>query len=277
MEYVVVSAVAFVMSGVTLFSGFGLGTVLMPVFALFFPVPVAIAATAVVHLANNGFKLVLIGRQADWTVVRRFGVAAAAAALAGAGMLSLFASLPAVVAYRLGGREFQVTAVKAVIGALIVVFAWLEASRRFERLTFSPRHLVAGGVLSGFFGGAVRQPGRLPVGVPDPGRTRQAGLHRYERRLRRRRRRRPAGGLRPVVPGPAEARACGGPGGRGRGRDRLRVPGRVDRGARARAGDVAGRPRRRRDDADPRRRRPPDGGAVAAPGRGAAGRERAPG
>lgn len=153
MEYVVVSAVAFVMSGVTLFSGFGLGTVLMPIFALFFPVPVAIAATAVVHLANNGFKLVLIGRQADWTVVRRFGIAAAVAALAGAGMLSLFASLPAVVAYRLGGREFQVTAVKAVIGALIIVFAWVEASRRFERLTFSPRHLVAGGVLSGFFGG----------------------------------------------------------------------------------------------------------------------------
>jgi hypothetical protein len=35
-------------SGLTLFSGFGLGTVLMPAFAVFFPVPTAIAATAVV-------------------------------------------------------------------------------------------------------------------------------------------------------------------------------------------------------------------------------------
>lgn len=153
MEYVVIPAVAFLMSGVTLFSGFGLGTVLMPTLAIFFPVPVAIAATAIVHLANNGFKLVLLGRQADWTVVRRFGVPAAIAALAGAGLLSLVASLPALGTYRLGGREFQITAVKAVIGALIIVFAWLEASRRFERLTFSARHLVAGGVLSGFFGG----------------------------------------------------------------------------------------------------------------------------
>lgn len=161
MDYVVVSAVAFVVSGVTLFSGFGLGTVLTPTFAVFFPVPVAVAATAVVHLANNVFKLVLVGRQADWAVVRSFGLPAAVAAFAGAGLLSLFASLPPLAAYRLGERQFHVTAVKAVIGALIIAFAWLEASRRFERLTFSARHLVAGGLLSGFFGGLSGNQGAL--------------------------------------------------------------------------------------------------------------------
>jgi len=46
MEYLAVSAVAVLISALTLFSGFGLGTVLMPAFALFFPVPVAVAATA---------------------------------------------------------------------------------------------------------------------------------------------------------------------------------------------------------------------------------------
>ena len=71
MEYVVVCAVALVVSALTLFSGFGLGTLLMPAFALFFPVPVAIAATAVVHLANNVFKVALVGRRADWSVVVR--------------------------------------------------------------------------------------------------------------------------------------------------------------------------------------------------------------
>ena len=49
-----------------LYSGFGLGTLLMPVFALFFPVPVAVASTAVVHLASNLFRLAFTGRQADW-------------------------------------------------------------------------------------------------------------------------------------------------------------------------------------------------------------------
>jgi hypothetical protein len=145
MEYLVVGAVAFLMSGITLLSGFGLGTVLMPAFALFFGVPVAIAATAVVHLANSVFKLGLVGRQADWAVVRRFGVPAAAAALAGAGALSLVADLPPLGGYRLGGREFQVTAVKTTIGALIIAFVWLETSGRLERLGVSGRHLVVGG------------------------------------------------------------------------------------------------------------------------------------
>ena len=58
MDILVVALVAFFASSLTLFSGFGLGTILMPAFALMMPVEVAIAATAVVHLANNLFKLV---------------------------------------------------------------------------------------------------------------------------------------------------------------------------------------------------------------------------
>lgn len=57
MELVLIGVAAFLTSGLTLFSGFGLGTILMPVFALFFPVPLAIAATAVVHFANNIFNV----------------------------------------------------------------------------------------------------------------------------------------------------------------------------------------------------------------------------
>ena len=56
MELVLIGLVALLTSGLTLFSGFGLGTILMPVFALFFPLPLAIAATAVVHFANNLFN-----------------------------------------------------------------------------------------------------------------------------------------------------------------------------------------------------------------------------
>lgn len=57
MEYVVIPFTALFVSSLTLFSGFGRGTVLMPAFAIFFPVPVAVAATAVVHVANNVFKV----------------------------------------------------------------------------------------------------------------------------------------------------------------------------------------------------------------------------
>ncbi len=56
-----VCLVALLASGLTLFSGFGLGTLLLPAFALFFPVEIAVAATAIVHLINNLFKLLLVG------------------------------------------------------------------------------------------------------------------------------------------------------------------------------------------------------------------------
>jgi uncharacterized membrane protein YfcA len=39
----------------TFFSGFGLGTILLPVFSLYFPIELAILATALVHFANNIF------------------------------------------------------------------------------------------------------------------------------------------------------------------------------------------------------------------------------
>jgi len=60
-SYFSVAIAALFVSGLTLFSGFGLGTLLMPVFALIFPVEVAVLATAVVHGANNILKITLVG------------------------------------------------------------------------------------------------------------------------------------------------------------------------------------------------------------------------
>jgi len=50
---------SFIVACLTFFSGFGLGTLLLPLLSLFFPVPVAVASTAVVHLLNNVSKSVL--------------------------------------------------------------------------------------------------------------------------------------------------------------------------------------------------------------------------
>jgi len=161
MSYLIICVAAFAVSGLTLFSGFGLGTVLMPAFALFFPVPTAIAATAVVHLANNLFKVGLVGRHADWSVVWRFSIPAALAAIAGASLLAWFADLPALASYTFAGQPREVSAVKAVIGALIVLFAALELWPWFARLAFSARFLFVGGLLSGFFGGLSGNQGAL--------------------------------------------------------------------------------------------------------------------
>ena len=94
MEIVWVSLAALLASCLTFFSGVGLGTLLMPVVALFLPLEVAIAVTAIVHLANNLFKLALVGNKADRSIVVRFGAPAVLAALLGAWLLNLLSGLP---------------------------------------------------------------------------------------------------------------------------------------------------------------------------------------
>lgn len=161
MQYLVICLVAVLVSALTLFSGFGLGTVLMPAFALFFPVPIAIAATAVVHLANNIFKVFLVGRKADWGVILRFALPGAIAAMIGALLLNLFANIPPLQTYSLGSRVYEVTTVKLVIGILIIIFALLEMLPQFSNLTFDRKYLPVGGLLSGFFGGLSGNQGAL--------------------------------------------------------------------------------------------------------------------
>jgi uncharacterized membrane protein YfcA len=153
MEALIVCSVAFAASGLTLFAGFGLGTLLMPVVALFFPVDVAIAMTALVHLANNVFKLGLLGRRANAAVLLRFGLPAVAAALAGAWLLTQLASGEPVLEYTVFGRLQQVSALKLVIGLLILAFVAIDLSPALARVAIDPRYLPWGGLLSGFFGG----------------------------------------------------------------------------------------------------------------------------
>lgn len=153
MAHAVVALAALLASGLTFLTGFGLGTLLMPVFALFFPVPLAVALTAVVHFLNNLFKLGLVGRRADRAVVIRFGAPALLAALAGAGALLWLADLAPLARYQLGGRELEVAPVKLVVAVLMVAFAGLELWPRAKRFAVDRKFLPLGGVLSGFFGG----------------------------------------------------------------------------------------------------------------------------
>ena len=107
MDYFVVCLVALLASSLTFFSGFGLGTLLLPAFAFFFPIDIAIALTAIVHLLNNIFKLYLVGRHADKKVVLRFGIPAILAAFVGAWLLLQLAVMQQVVRYTLFERVFD--------------------------------------------------------------------------------------------------------------------------------------------------------------------------
>lgn len=158
---IIICLVAFLASGLTFFSGFGLGTLLLPTFALFFPIEHAVALTGVVHFLNGLFKLGLVGRKADKRVLVRFGVPAFVASFAGALALTRLADVPPITAYLIFGKEAVVTPAKMAIGGLLLVFASLEMSERFSRISLPPRFLPLGGLLSGFFGGLAGMQGAL--------------------------------------------------------------------------------------------------------------------
>lgn len=161
MSYIIICTVALLVSGLTLFSGFGLGTLLMPAFALFFPIELAVAATAIVHLANNIFKVALVGRKADFGIIFRFALPAAFAAMLGALLLNYMVAAQPIASYVLGGRTCSITAMKLIIAFLIMVFAILEFIPSFEKLSFDPKYIPVGGFLSGFFGGLSGHQGAL--------------------------------------------------------------------------------------------------------------------
>lgn len=161
MELFVIIIASAVASLITLFSGFGLGTLLMPVFALFFPVEIAIALTGVVHFFNNIFKLGLLGRYAQWSIVLRFGIPSIAGAALGAWLLLSITGLEPLTHYTLFGAVFVVQPIKLIVAVLMIFFALAEMFPSLQSFTPSARTLPFGGLLSGFFGGLSGHQGAL--------------------------------------------------------------------------------------------------------------------
>ena len=114
LEYVI-PFVALAASLLTFLSGFGLGTLLLPVFAVFFPLEASVAMTAVVHLLNNLFKFGLLWKQVDKGIVLRFGIPAIIGAWLGALQLAQWEELPALYE----GMNRPVSLTKLVIGGLL--------------------------------------------------------------------------------------------------------------------------------------------------------------
>jgi hypothetical protein len=153
LDYFVICLASLAVSGLTLFSGFGLGTVLGPVMAIFFPVETAVAMAAVVHFANNLLKLAMFRRAANFQVVIRFGIPALLASLAGAWLLVRVSDMQPLFRYFLFGQQMEISPVKLLMGLLIAIFAVLELRPGEGSKTYPPSWLPLGGVVSGFFGG----------------------------------------------------------------------------------------------------------------------------
>lgn len=156
-SYLLIPAVALAASLITLISGFGLGTLLLPVFAIIFPLEVAILLTAVVHLLNNLFKLGLLWKNIHWHTVLRFGVPGILGAYLGARLMLSLGTRDAL--YQ--GVLHPVDPLDIVIAGLMLVFGLFEISRTLNELSLPSNWMVPGGLISGFFGGLSGHQGAL--------------------------------------------------------------------------------------------------------------------
>ena len=126
-------------------AGFGIGTVLTPVFALQVDMKLAVAAVSVPHLVATSLRLWMMRRHVDWRIVRTFGVMSAAGGLAGA-----------LLQQRLRGPGLVM-----VFGGLLVFAGLTGLSGAMERVRLGRTAAWITGVLSGVFGGLVGNQGGI--------------------------------------------------------------------------------------------------------------------
>ncbi|MEW6410798.1 MAG: sulfite exporter TauE/SafE family protein [Nitrospirota bacterium] len=137
--------VAFLSAAMTLMTGFGLGTILTPVFLIFYDVKIAILIVAVVHLMNNLLKVSLFSRDISLDILKRFGGFTLIGAFIGAFLQS----------------EMDSSGVKILLGIALIFLGLKEATEFGEKLRIPQKIDFIGGFLSGLLGGFVGNQGAI--------------------------------------------------------------------------------------------------------------------
>jgi uncharacterized membrane protein YfcA len=138
-------AVCFFSAILTLVTGFGLGTILTPTFAIVFEVKIAILLVAFVHFLNNLLKFVLFWKHVDLAIVRRFGVMSLIGALMGA-ILQVY---------------LYSDVVKIILGIVLVGLGLSEMTTPLQKFRLPQKFDAIGGFLSGLLGGVVGNQGAI--------------------------------------------------------------------------------------------------------------------
>ena len=146
MGFLSITAAASVLAGaIASVSGFGIGSLLTPLFNVRYDMRLAVAAVAVPHLLATSLRLWLLRRDVDRHVLKSFGLMSAAGGLSGA-VLQRYASAPGLT----------------MVFAVLLVFAGLAGLTGFsERLRLGRTSGWIAGVVSGALGGLVGNQGGI--------------------------------------------------------------------------------------------------------------------
>ncbi len=136
------SALAGAIASVT---GFGIGSLLTPLFDFRYDMRLAVAAVSVPHLAATSLRLWLLRRDVDRRVLKSFGLMSATGGLVGA-ILQRYASAPGLT----------------MVFALLLMFAGLSGLTGLsDRIRLGPKSGWIAGVISGALGGLVGNQGGI--------------------------------------------------------------------------------------------------------------------
>ena len=132
--------------------GFGIGSLLTPLVAVRYGMPVAVALVSIPHAVATALRCWRLRHAIDWSVLRRFGVVSAVGGLAGAALYTRF-----------GGRELTIA-----LGVLLVLTAAATLTGLARRWTPRGPMVWLLGLTSGAFGGLAGNQGGLRAAALGP-------------------------------------------------------------------------------------------------------------
>ena len=147
-DYILVGGVSLFTTILTFFSGFGVGTILTPVFVLFFPIELAVAMTAIVHFLNNLFKFGLTYKDINIKVLIKFGGAALPFAFVGAWLLMSFSGNNIVLKQlTVGNYPLEIKLIELLVGLLMFIFAIVEIIPTYNQKVIKNNYCNYSGIL----------------------------------------------------------------------------------------------------------------------------------
>ena len=141
----VVTAAALIAGAIASVAGFGIGSLLTPLFALQTGTKLAVAAVAIPHFVGTLQRYWLLRRHVDRRVLLGFGLASAAGGLAGALLHAWLSSRILTI----------------VFGGLLMLAAIAELTGWMQKVRWGRRVAWVAGALSGAFGGLVGNQGSI--------------------------------------------------------------------------------------------------------------------
>ncbi|HUI84516.1 MAG TPA: sulfite exporter TauE/SafE family protein [Candidatus Binatia bacterium] len=146
MDHAILLTLAGIVAGaIAAISGFGIGSILTPLLAMWIGTRLAVALVSIPHFIGTALRFAVIRRHVDRHVLWSFGITSAAGGLAGA-LLHIWLR-SAVLGY--------------ILGALLVFAGITGITGIAARMRFGRRAGWIAGALSGIFGGLVGNQGGI--------------------------------------------------------------------------------------------------------------------